>query len=166
MTTRSAARKSRLFLDPAPERMTSKASSQRRKKVGGGLVDAVVDGERVLLATAPEPLERGIQIQIVTALTAAGIRVLQHRIFPCHACGQRPTKQTGLGEFAADVLCVVPPYGRACFVEVKRPSTRNAKRDAEQREWAKWIRHYGGVAGVATNVDEAFALVALARRLP
>lgn len=145
--------------------MASKRTSQRRKKAGG-LVDAIVGGERVLLATAPAPLERGIQIQIVTALSAAGIRVLQHRIFPCVQCGRRPPKHAGLGRYTADVLCIVPPYGRACFIEIKRPKTKNAKRDAEQREWAKWIRHYGGVAGVATNIDEAFALVQIARSLP
>jgi hypothetical protein len=130
------------------------------------LDSTVVNGERVLLVKNPEPREKGIQIQIVTALSQAGIRVLQHRIFPCYSCGVRPTAQTGLGEFAADILCIVPPYGRACFIEVKRPKTRNAKRDAGQREWAKWIRHYGGVAGVATDADEAFELIALARRLP
>ena len=129
-------------------------------------IDGVVNGERVLIAKDPAPSERGIQLQIVTALSAAGVRVLQHRIYPCHRCGQRPSPQTGLGAHAADLLCIVPPYGRACFIEVKRPKTRNAKRDALQREWARWIRKFGGVAGVATSVDEAMALVEQARRLP
>lgn len=113
-----------------------------------------------------EPLERDIQAAIVHALSQAAVRVLQHRVWPCHKCGAKPSKLTGLGEFAADILCIVPPYGRACFIEVKRPSTRKAKRDEHQREWAKYIRQYGGIAGVATSVDEAFALVDLARRLP
>lgn len=165
MNTAQAGGNAGFFCDSDTERTSPKRKSQRRRRAGG-LVDAIVGGEHVLLATEPEPLERGIQIQIVTALSAAGIRVLQHRIFPCVQCGRRPPKHAGLGRYAADVLCIVPPYGRACFIEIKRPKTRNAKRDAQQREWAKWIRHYGGVAGVATSIDEAFALVAMARRLP
>lgn len=173
------ARESGLFLDPemnirsvpdvqvSPRKRERKvAHKHRSSKKKTGLVDAIIDGERVLLATEPEPLEKGIQLQILTALSAAGIRVLPHRIYPCPSCGTRPPPSAGLGKFCADVICVVPPYGRFCAIEVKRPSTRNAKRDAGQREWAKWIRHYGGVAGVATNIDEAFDLIAMARRLP
>lgn len=169
------ARKSGLFLDPehctdaqvsARNRGGKVPHGRRRGKGECGLVDAVIDGERVLLATAPEPLEKGIQIRIVTALSAAGVRVLQHRIFPCVACGRIPPTHAGLGRYAADVLCIVPPYGRACFIEIKRPRNRNAKRDANQREWAKWIRRYGGVAGTATNEEEALVLVEFARGLP
>lgn len=148
------------------ELMTPKKTSQRRKRAPAGFVDGVVNGERVLIATDPEPKEKGIQLQIVASLASNGVRVLQHRIFPCVRCGQKPPKHAGLGEFAADVLCVVPPYGRTCFIEVKRPTNRNAKRDENQRQWAKWIRRYGGVAGVATCIEEAMALVAEARRLP
>lgn len=140
--------------------------AQGRRKSKGEFIDGIINGERVLIARDPEPREKGIQIQIVAALSAAGVRVLQHRIFPCVECGRRPPTHAGLGRYASDILCIVPPYGRACFIEVKRPSARNAKRDAIQREWAKWIRHYGGVAGIATNVEEAMALVEEARRLP
>lgn len=166
MSKASGALASALFLAPGTERTASKTKSQRRKRAPKGFEYAVIEGERVLIAKAPVALEKGIQIQIVTALEAAAIRVLQHRIFPCYACGARPTKETGLGEFAADVLCVVPPYGRACFIEIKRPGNENAARDEGQRQWAKWIRRYNGVAGIATNVDQAFALIELARHLP
>lgn len=137
-----------------------------KRAVADGLIEAVIGGERVLLALSPDPKERGIQIQIVTALGAAGIRVMPHTVVPCYRCGAKPNPKTGLGVHAADLICVVPPYGRFCAIEVKRPKTRAAKRDENQRRWAHWIRHYGGVAGVATNVDEAFELIALARRLP
>lgn len=166
MTKSAGARESAPFLAPETERMPSGEKSQRRKRAPKGFSYAVVNGERVLVAKAPVLREKGIQLQIVTALEAAAVRVLQHRIFPCHTCGQRPTKETGLGEFAADILCVVPPYGRACFIEVKRPGFENRKRDEGQRKWADWIRRYGGVAGIATNVDQAFALIDLARRMP
>jgi hypothetical protein len=164
-----------LFLAPQTERALHKETSQRRKRAVGPqdvhkshLVDAVIDGERAhLYVPAKEPLEKEIQIRIVTTLSAlGGVRVMQHRIFPCHRCGALPAKHTGLGEYAADILCIVQPHGRACFVEVKRPSKRNAKRDANQRAWAEWIRKFGGVAGIATNEAEAVALVEQARVLP
>lgn len=157
-----------LFLTENTGHLTPKKTSQRRKRAAeSGLVDGIVDGERAhLYVPTEEPLERANQIRIVAALSVAGVRILQHRVFPCWKCSARPMKDTGLGRFVSDILCIVPPYGRACFIEVKREKTRNAKRDANQREWAKWIRHYGGVAGTATNEDEALALVALARVAP
>ena len=114
-----------------------------------------------------EPLEKEIQPRIREVVASLpDVRVFEHNVFPCWDCGKRPSKDTGLGEHAADLLVIVGPYGRACFIEVKRPSNRNAKRDAPQREWAKFVRRVGGVAGVATNEAEAIALVAEARGLP
>jgi VRR-NUC domain len=158
------ARESAPFLSSDTERASAKRPPQRRRRAG--LVDAVIGGERVLLATNPEPLERGIELQIRVALNAAGIMCMKHRIEVCPHCGGRPKKGQGLGLGCADLICVVPPYGRFLGVEVKRPSTRNAKRDEHQRKWMAVIRRYGGVAGVATNEEEALALVELARRLP
>ncbi len=156
--------------DPAAKRERKVAQCGRSRKKNSrsakGLIDAVIGGERVLLAVDPGPGERGTQLQIRTALSSAGIRVLPHSIFPCHACGVKPRKEAGLGRACADLICVVPPYGRFCAIEVKTEKTKDRKRDKHQREWAKWIRYYGGVAGVATTVEEAFALVAMARKLP
>jgi len=112
------------------------------------------------------PREKVIQEEIRFMLAHAGVRVFQHSVWPCHVCGSRPRPQTGLGAYTADLICVARPFGRFCAIEVKTPDKRNAKRDAPQREWAEWVRRFGGVAGVATNVDEAYALIEQARELP
>lgn len=129
------------------------------------LVDGIVDGERVLIHTPQkEPLERAIELRIRVALNAAGALCWKHTVETCHACGQRPTPRTGLGLGCADLICIVPPFGRFLAVEVKRPSTRNAKRDEHQRKWMAVVRRHGGVAGVATCEEEALALLDEARR--
>lgn len=48
--------------------------------------------------------------------------------------------------------------GRHIAIEVKRPQTRNALRP-DQRVYLDQVREAGGIAGVATCVEEAFALV-------
>lgn len=111
-------------------------------------------------------LESVIETEIREHLNRAHVRVMKHEILPCWNCRAKPRPTTGLGTHASDLHLVVPPYGRYVAMEVKRPETRNAKRDEMQREWMKWIRYHNGVAGVVTNVDEAFSLIEIARRLP
>jgi len=48
--------------------------------------------------------------------------------------------------------------GRVIAIEVKRPATRNALTD-EQRQYLEQVRAAGGLAGVATSVEEAVAIV-------
>ncbi len=48
--------------------------------------------------------------------------------------------------------------GRIIAIEVKRPSTRNTM-TPEQQEYLDQVRRAGGLAGVATCVEEAFAIV-------
>ena len=123
-----------------------------------------VNGESVVVYNPPKgALEREIEIQIRVAICAQGILCFKHTVETCKMCGSRPTARTGLGTGCADLICIVPPYGRFLAIEVKRPKTRNAKRDAHQRKWIAMVRRYGGVAGVATSVEEAMALVAEAR---
>lgn len=146
----------------SPRKRDAKVPHGRRtrKAKGPQLVDAIIDGERVLLAVNPEPLEKGIEIQIRVALDGLGsVMCMKHAV-------DNRNLRTGLGLGVADLICIVGPYGRFCAIEVKRPSTRNAKRDELQRRWMKRVRECGGIAGVATCVAEALALVALARRLP
>lgn len=114
----------------------------------------------------PGPLERKIEEGIRIAVSSAGILCWKHRIESCPHCGGRPKRGQGLGLGCADLICVVPPFGRFLAIEVKRPSTRNAKRDEHQRQWMGVVRRHGGIAGVATNVEEAMALVELARQRP
>lgn len=161
--TKTTAAERPLFLTPETERPLRKARAHK-SKLPAGYVDAIVGGERVILALKPATTEKAIEIQIRKALTCAGIRVMKHDVQLCWSCRKKPRKTTGLGAHAADLICIVPPYGRFLAIEVKRPSNRNAKRDTPQRLWAKWTRFYGGIAGVATSVEEAFVLVNEARR--
>ena len=48
--------------------------------------------------------------------------------------------------------------GKVIAIEVKRPSTRNNLTD-EQRAYLERVKRSGGLAGVATSVEEAFAIV-------
>ena len=56
------------------------------------------------------------------------------------------------------VLDGFPVDGRIIAIEVKRPSTRNTM-TPEQQEYLDQVRRAGGLAGVATCVEEAFAIV-------
>lgn len=66
----------------------------------------------------------------------------------------------GLGRGSADLVGLVAPFGRFLAVEVKRKTGRLSD---EQKLWIAVVRRTGGVAGVATSVEEALALVAEAR---
>ena len=48
--------------------------------------------------------------------------------------------------------------GKVIAIEVKTPSTRN-KLSVEQRAYLDDVKRHGGLAGVATCVEEAFAIV-------
>jgi hypothetical protein len=160
-----------IFLTHQPEQMTSKTKSQRRKQAGGGLVDAVINGERVLLATAPAPLEKGIETRIRVALSTAGVLVMKHHVDnrgqkPCVKCGHKDTQRgarTGLGLGVSDLICVVPPHGRFLGIEVKRPGYTPSDVREDQKRWLNVVRRFGGVTGIATSEEEALALVELAR---
>ena len=109
-----------------------------------------------------DPLERDIQKVILQAL----------RIHPAVARIERTN--TGAGRFVgkdgkagrfvrfgfqgqAD-LTGVARDGRAIAIEVKRPRTRNNV-TSEQRAYLDQVRQAGGLAGVATCAEEAFAIV-------
>ena len=48
--------------------------------------------------------------------------------------------------------------GKVIAIEVKKPSTRN-ELSVEQRVYLDEVKRHGGLAGVATCVEEAFAIV-------
>lgn len=155
------------FLDPAPERMPSRSGTHRRKRAvtNNVFVDALYDGKPAkLFVPRKEPFEKEIETSIRVAIAAQGVLILKHSVEACHACGVRPRPHTGLGKGTADLFCIVAPFGRVLFIEVKRPSTRNRKRDELQRKRAACVRRHGGVSGVATSVEEALELLAEARR--
>jgi hypothetical protein len=145
------------FCTKTTEHPSPKKRSQRLKRAAKTeLIDGIVAGERVKIAKVREPREKGIEIQIRVALAAAGILCWKHNVDFRAAFGR------GLGRGVADLICVVPPYGRFLAIEVKRPSTRN-RTTAEQRRWIAVVQQFGGVAGVATSVEEAMVLAECAR---
>lgn len=161
-----------LASDTVAQEGATRKSPQRRKRASGGLVDAVIGGERVLLATDPAPREKGVEISIRVALSAAGVLVMKHHVDnrgqkPCPKCGHKDPQRgarTGLGIGVSDLICVVPPYGRFVGIEVKRPGyTASDVRD-EQKRWLSVVRRFGGITGIASSVEEAMAIIELARK--
>lgn len=135
-------------------------SGKETQPRNGGLVDAVIGGERVLLATDPAPREKGIELQIRAAVDAAGVMCMKHHV------DQRSPFGRGLGLGVADLICIVPPHGRFCAIEIKRPGYSPSDVRPEQRKWMAVVRRYNGVVGIATSIEEAFRLIDMARRLP
>lgn len=167
------ARKSAPFFGPQPLHICAAKSPEPRRNVAQGsrsgkkespLVDAVIGGERVKLFTAPVQRERAVEIRIRAALSVNDCVVLKHVVEPCWGCGKKPTKRTGLGKGFTDLFVGCQRTGRVVFVEVKLPGYSPSDVKPEQREFMRVMRKLGFVAGIATNEDEALALVAEARR--
>lgn len=138
-----------------------KKRSQRCKRADRtDLIDGIVDGERVLIAHSPRPREKAIEIQIRVALAAADVMVMKHNV------DHRATFGRGLGLGVADLICVVPPLGRFLAIEVKRPGYSPSDVRDDQQRWLRTVTRYGGIAGVASSVEEAMRLVAIARTSP
>lgn len=137
------------------------AKPQRRKRTRAPYTDAVIGGERVLLVEARKEGEKGVEIRVRVALAAAGVMVMKHTVGPCWECGAKPNKRQGLGIGCSDLICIVPPFGRFLGIEMKRPDGGVVSDD--QKRWLAVVQRFGGITGVARSVDEAMALVELAR---
>lgn len=142
----------------------------RRRSGKAELLDGIVDGERVLIAP-PDLLEKGmseraVELRVRIRLAAEGIFVRKHTVEACPVCHARPRAATGLGKGTSDLFCIVPPFGRALFIEMKRPGYRPSDVSKEQKDHIRSVRLFGGVAGVASSEDEAMVLVNEARRIP
>lgn len=111
------------------------------------------------------PLEHVVETEIRIALQKEGIQVWKHRIELCPYCGGRPKKGQGLGLGASDLVAIVPPMGRFLGIEVKRPGYSPSDVRPEQRSWLSVPPKFGAVAGVASSIDEAMALLEGARRV-
>jgi len=107
-------------------------------------------------------MERDVLDQVRTAVVAAGCICMRNNV-GAQKVGKRFIRY-GLGKGSADLICIVPPYGRFLGLEIKRP--KGSVVTPEQATWAEAVRRYGGVTGVVKNVSEAMLLVAEARRLP
>lgn len=98
------------------------------------------------------PLEKTVVNKIRNALKAAGVKW----IMKTHGS---PYQQSGV----PDLLCVAPGTGRLVGIEVKRPHG-TWKVTELQKKQIELIWEAGGVAGVATSVEEALSLLAEAQR--
>lgn len=105
--------------------------------------------------------EKDTQEKIRLAVASAGgVMVMRNNVGVARH-GKRMVRY-GLGTGSSDLVCVVAPYGRFLGLEIKRP--KGGVVSVDQKKWMQWIQSYGGVAGVATTVEEALELVARARR--
>jgi hypothetical protein len=133
------------------------AKSHKRTNQASKFIDGIVGGERVLIAKPSVPREKGIEVQIRVALSAAGVLVMKHHV------DNRGHHRTGLGLGVADLICVVPPYGRFLAIEVKRPVYTASDVRPDQTRWLAVVKRFGAVSGIATSVEEALALLESAR---
>lgn len=119
------------------------------------IVDGIVGGERVKLFVPKSKVERekGIEIRIRVALAARGVMVMKHHV------DNRGLKRTGLGLGVADLICIVPPMGRFVAIEVKRPGYTPSDVRPDQTRWLGIVQRFGAVAGIATTVEEALAII-------
>lgn len=172
MTTRAHRRLSPpVFFDPETE-LTSSKSPPRQRKVAHGdrtgkrksqFIDGIVGGERVLIAKPVREGERSVELQARVAIAAIGVLVMKHTVESCPHCGGRPKLTAGLGKGTTDLVCIVPPYGRACFIEMKRPGYSPSDVKDAQHCFGRAVKKYGAVHGIASSVAEALALIELAR---
>lgn len=106
----------------------------------------------------PGEREAPIKARIRAAVIDAGCIVWIHDV-------DYRLGKTGLGKGTADLICVVPPFGRFLGIEVKRPGYSPSDVRPDQRAWLAVVRQFGGVSGIATTEAEALALVAEAAQL-
>lgn len=151
------------FAGQTTGRAMPKKSSQRRVRAAS-LLPGVVNDEQVLVYQVPtEELEHETKARITAALVASGVAVWNNPV----GRGKAPSgawMAWGLCPGSADLIGLVPPYGRFLGIETKRP--KGGVEGEKQKAWIKFIRAMKGVAGFARNEAEALALADEARRLP
>lgn len=103
-------------------------------------------------ARPKQELEGTIKERIRAAVIAEGCLCWVHTV-------DNRNIRTGLGIGTADLICVVPPNGRFLGIEIKRPKYSPSDVSHKQRNWLEVVRKFGGVTGIATNVEEALALI-------
>jgi hypothetical protein len=102
--------------------------------------------------------EQPIKVRIKRAVIDAGHVAWIHNI-------DNRLMHTGLdSRGVSDLICIVMPFGRFLAIEVKRPKYSPSDVTPEQRAFLAAVRRFGGVSGIATNVQEALALVAEAQQ--
>lgn len=97
------------------------------------------------------------------------VRVWRNNVGSLKDATGRPVR-FGLAEGSSDLVAIVAPHGRMVAIECKHPGWTAAKRggradhEAKQRKFLDIVRAFGGVAGFATSLEDALALVDEARR--
>ena len=110
------------------------------------------------VAPVKPELEQPIKKRIQAALRGAGCAAWIHNI-------DNRQLHTGLdARGVSDIVCIVPPRGCFLAIEVKRPKYSPSDVTADQRSFLAAVRAFGGVSGIATNVEQALALVEEARQ--
>ena len=113
----------------------------------------------VYVPRAKPELEQPIKKRIQAALRDAGHACWIHNI-------DNRSMHTGLdSRGVSDLICIVAPLGRFLAIEVKRPKSSPSDVTPDQRCFLPAVRKFGGVSGIATNVEEALLLVEEARRI-
>lgn len=85
-----------------------------------------------------------------TILTAQIREVLRIMRVPCWKHFATALSPRGV----PDLICVLPPSGRACYIEVKTPT---GKVRSEQEEFLTRVRDAGAVAFIARSVQDVIA---------
>lgn len=112
----------------------------------------------VYVAPPKRELEQPIKKRIQAAVRDAGCAAWIHNI-------DNRQLHTGLdAKGVSDLICIVPPHGRFLAIEVKRPKYSPSDVTPDQRAFLAAVRHFGGVSGIATCVEDALALVAEAQQ--
>ena len=145
------------FSAPRDTERASSRDAQARKHAG--YTDAILHGERVLIADAPRETEKGLMIRIRAALAVLpGVLVWRNNVGVDAEHGIR----YGLGVGSADLVGIVTIQGVGVFlgVEVK---TATGRMRPEQVRWAETVRRFGGLAITARTPEEAVAAVVAAR---
>lgn len=131
---------------------------------GATFLPGIVDGERVVIAKLKKGAnEAAVKQQIRVALATSGVLVWNN-VVALAKLRSGAWSHVGLCVGSADLIGLVPPYGRFLGIETKRPKKAH-EREAQKR-WIELVRRWGGVAGFARSVEEALALANEARRLP
>ena len=111
------------------------------------------DKHRVYVPPAKPEREQPIKKRIQAALRDAGHACWIHNI-------DNRSMHTGLdSRGVSDLICIVAPLGRFLAIEVKRPKYSPSDVTPDQRCFLAAVRKFGGVSGIATNVEGALALV-------
>ncbi len=99
--------------------------------------------------------EGDIMREIMIALSAAGALIFRNNCGVLLDRNGRPVK-FGLAVGSGDLIGIWPPDGKFISIEVKKPGK---KADPKQTAFIDAVRRKGGIAGVATSVDEALAIL-------